>query len=349
MGLHRARRAGSPRMIPRGVRHTLMLALLPASCSVYDVADTDPELDALRAEVAALRAAAGSRLVLDTVLANVVADSDAVAIGLRVGAVRDILSSAANRYLSDVRLHLRPNVVVNESDTVAARVGPLRVEAGHWELAVTIQRVNASLSAESIEVAVTDSNRLDITVLVRVSEATGRALIDFRWDAATATSVVCGDFSVREAFTGYVSPRTYQVRGNFRLVTQRGEMLAVPVVYNQIPVSPQPTEASWARVREILNEQNQIFNCGIAMSPSDMETKLRELLTKGFRFRLPSSIIRAVPLPGSIRDEVDVAGRRAALSITPQPPELNGGWLWLRAAVRASARGEAPIQVDPAR
>ena len=336
-------------MIARRARRSLVLALLPASCTVFDLTDADPELDALRAEVAALRAGANSRLARDTMLANVVADSNAIAIGLRVAAVRDILSRAANRYLSDVRLHLRPNVVVNESDTVAARLGPLRIEAGTWEVAVTIQRVNALLSAESIEVAVTDSNRLDITVLVRVSEATGRALIDFRWDAAAATSIICGDFRVREPFTGYVNPRTYRVRGSFRLVTQRGEMVAIPVVYNQIPVSPQPTEASWARVREILNEQNHIFNCGIPLSPSGMETMLRELLTNGFRFRLPSSIIRAVTLPGSIRDEVDVGGRRAALSIIAQPPDLTAGWLWLRAAVRASARGEAPIQVDPVR
>jgi hypothetical protein len=336
-------------MIRLRAHHALALALLHASCTVYDVAEAEREIDALRGEVASLRAAAGARLELDTMLTNVIADSNTIAVGLRVATVRDILSSAASRYLTGVRLHLRPNVVVRESDNVRVRIGPLRVNAGSWEIAVTILRVDALLSAESIDVAVADSNRLDITVPVHVSEGTGEALIDFQWDAATVTSVVCSDFAVHETFTGYVEPRTYRMRGGFMLVTEDGGVVAKPVVRDRIAVSPQPTEASWARVREILGEENQIFKCGIAMSPSGMETKLRELLTKGFRFSLPSSIIRAVPLPGSIRDEVDVAGRRAAVSIIPEPPELTADWLWLRAVVRASAYGAAPIEVDAGR
>jgi hypothetical protein len=331
------------------VRLAIVLALLGVRCTGQDVPEADPELDALRAEVAALRAAAGARLTQDTMLTRALADSNVIAVGLRVATLRDILSRAARRYLTGVRLHLRPNVVVTESDTVRVKVGPLDVEAGTWELAVTIRRVNALLSAEAIDIAVSDSNRLDVTVPVHVSEGTGVAVIDFRWDAAAVTSVVCGDFAIQEAFTGYVEPRTYRVRGSFTLINQKSGVVARPVVYHRIPISPQPTRASWARVREILNEQNDIFSCGIAMSPTGMETMLRELLTKGFRFSLPSSIMREVPLPGSFGEEVDVAGRRAVVSIEPEPPELSADWLWLRASVRAAAFGEAPINVDPGR
>jgi hypothetical protein len=327
----------------------LALALLLAGCTVYDVEEAERGVVALRDEVAALRDAAGERLVQDTLLANVIGDENVLAVGLRVATVRDMLSSTASRYLSGVQLHVRPNVVVREGDTVSVGVGPLRVVAGTWELAVTILRVEALLHAGSIDVAVTDSSRLDLTVPVHVSEGTGAALIDFRWDAAMATSVVCADFAVHETFTGYVEPRTYRMRGSFRLVTEDGGLVAKPAVLDRISVSPRPTAASWARVREILQEQNRIFNCGIAMSPSGMETMLDELLTKGFRFRLPSSLFPAVPLPGSISNEVDVAGRRAALSIIPEAPELTARWLWLRASVRASAHGKAPIQVDPVR
>jgi hypothetical protein len=333
-----------------GHRTLCALALaLTAGCTVQDVTEADRGLDALRAEVASLRAAAGARLARDTMLTNAVTDSNAIAVGLRVTTLREILSNTARRYLSGVRLHLRPNVVVRERDTVRVRVGPLSVEAGTWELAVTIRRVDALLSAQAIDVTVADSNRLDITVPVRVSEGTGEAVIDFRWDAAAVTSVVCGDFAVREAFTGYVEPRMYRVRGSFTLINEAGGVTARPVVHHRIPISPQPTQASWARVREILNEQNHIFNCGIALSPAGMEEKLRELLTRGFRFSLPASIIREVPLPGSFGEEVDVAGRRAIVSIQPAPPELTADWLWLRASVRAFAYGEKPIRVDAGR
>ena len=338
-------------MIRLRADHALALALLQAGCTVHDVTEADRGIGELRAEVAALRTKAGAWLEQDTMLTSVVGDTNAIAVGLRVATVRDVLTSTASRYLTGVRLHLRPNVVVAESDTVRVGVGPLRVNAGSWELAVTIQRVEALLSAGSIDVAVGDSNRLDLTVQVHVSEGTGAALIDFRWDAATMTSVVCADFAVHETFTGYVEPRTYRLRGSFLLVTEEGGLVAKPTVRDRIAVSPRPTEASWARVREILGEQNRIFNCGIAMSPSGMETMLRDLLTKGFRFRLPSSLLRAVPLPGTISNEVDVGGRRAAVSIIPDSPELTAGWLWLRAGVRASAYGAAPIQVetDPTR
>jgi hypothetical protein len=336
-------------MIRRCARRALALALLTAGCTVQHTTEPDAGLQALRAEVAALRTAAGARLAADTMLLYAVRNEKEIAVGLRVAALRDILSTAANRYLRSVQLHLRPNVVVRESDTVRMRLGPLNIEAGTWDLAVTIRRVDALLSAEAINVVVAGSNRLDVTVPIHVSNGTGVALIDFRWDAAAATSIVCGDFAVREPFTGYVAPRTYQVRGSFTLINQHGGVIARPVVHHRILVSPQPTQASWARVREILNEQNHIFKCGIPMSPSRMETMLRDLLTKGFRFRLPSSIIREVPLPGSFVEHVDVAGRRAIVSIEPVPPELTPDWLWVRASVRALASGDAPIRVDPGR
>ncbi len=304
------------------------------------------ELQALRAEVGALGDSAALRFRGDTLLASMQGDSTSdIALGLRVETLREILSSAASQYLDDVRLHLRPNVVVRAGDEVRVRVGPVNVFAGRWDLAVTVQRVDALLSAGAIDVVAGDSNRLDLTVPVHVSDATGGALIDFKWDAARLAAVVCHDFAVSEPFTGYVRLRTYAMRGYFKVVTEEGRLIARPVLRDRILVSPQPTEESWARVREILGEQDRIFRCGLALSPEKMETMLRELLGQGFRFSLPASILRPIPLPASVLNEVDVAGRRVGVTVMPEPPRLTRDRLWLRAAVRASTLDDAPIRV----
>jgi hypothetical protein len=269
-----------------------------------------------------------------------------IAVGLDVAALQEILSSAAAQYLDEVRLHLRLNAIVRAGDEVRARVGPVKAYAGRWSLVVTVQRVDALLQAGTIDVVAADSNRLDLTIPVHVSDATGGALIDFKWDAATLASVLCKDFAIRERFAGYIRPRTYRLRGHFEIVNEAGRMVAQPAVRDRIWVSPQPTEESWQRVREILRGQDRIFKCGLALSPEKMEAMLSELLTEGFRFSLPESILRPIALPGSVLNEVEVEGRRVRVAVVPAPPRLSGGRLWLRAAVSAAAFDDAPIRVE---
>lgn len=323
------------------LRATLASLLLcgMAGCRV-ERNDEEAALAALRAEVAALQRAAAGRLRPDSAMDAILAEGEAVVVGLRTPVVRDILSHAAVRYLADVRLHLREDVVVTEEDDVHVRIGPIRPNVGQWRLVLTIRRIDARMAAESVQLTVADSTRIEVVVPVHVSEGSGEALLDFEWDAATLTSVVCGDFSVRERFSGYVSPRTVMLRGHFVLATVGDTVVAQPVVSERIPVSPQPTEASWQRVRGILNEQNSIFNCGLALSPPKMETLLRGLLTRGFRFRFPQSVLRPLPVPVSIVNKVAVDGRTVDIAVRPLPPRLTPDWLWLRAAV--AAEGERP-------
>lgn len=325
----------------------LLALLLAAGCFRQDEQAMAEALDALRAEVRALSDSASVRFHADTLLTTTQGDRlSVVAVGLRVETLREILSSTASHYLDDVRLHLRLNAVVRAGDEVRVRVGPVNAFAGRWDLAVTVQRVDAVLRAGAIDVVAGDSNRLDLTVPVHVRDATGAALIDFTWDAARLASVVCSDFAVREQFAGYVHPRTYHMRGYFAVETEGGRMVARPVLRDRIFISPQPTEESWERVREILREQDRIFRCGLALSPERMETMLRALLTQGFRFSLPASILRPIPLPGAVLNEVEVAGRRVAVMVAPEPPRLTRDRLWFRAAVRAAALDDAPILIE---
>ncbi|CAN5729474.1 hypothetical protein BH23GEM9_BH23GEM9_32690 [soil metagenome] len=330
--------------IPRAL--LLAVVCLVGACGGRDDARAAAELDALRAEVMTLRERAAATFQSDTAM-GALADTDdaAILVALRVSMVRDVLAGAAEAYLDDVRLHLRPNVVVRAGDEVRVRVGPINAYAGRWDLAVTIRRIDAVLQAGRLDLAAVGADRLNITMPVHIRRASGDALIDFNWNAARLAGVVCSDFSVREPFSGIVHPRTETLRGHFELVARDGHIVARPALRERLSVSPMPTEESWERVRAILREQNRIFNCGLALSPDGLEERLRDLLTRGFRFNLPSSILRSIPLPGSIINEVEVGGRLVAVEVLPQPPRLTPEWLWLGAAVRVATGDSAPIPI----
>lgn len=296
-------------------------------------AEPAPPLEALRAEVAALREQAAGVIQDDTLPGAGRADSGALYVGLATPMLRSVLSEAARAYLQDVRLHVQPDAVARAGDEVRVRAGPIGVTAGRWDLTVRVERVDALLGADSLSVTVADSTRLDVRVPIHVRDATGEVLLDFSWDAARVAGVVCGDFRVRERFSGVVEPHTILVEGFFEIESGPEGTVARPVVSQRIPVSPQPTPASWQRVRAILAEQDKLGNCGLALSPDRVEQQLRRLLTRGFSFPLPSSVLRPVTLPTSLASEVQVAGRRARVRVEPVAPVLSERWLWFGAEV----------------
>lgn len=313
---------------------TLGVAL--PSCSD---APTPEDLLALRREVNVLRdslVSTGRRP--GALVADAGAARDEVVIGLRTDMVVEVLSAVASRYLSDVRLHLRDDVRVGAGDDVKVSLGLFDVTVGSWDLDVTIERIDARLMADSILLSVPDSQRLAVTVPVHVLDGSGDAVIDFRWDASRVTSLVCGDFAIRERFSGTVEPRVHRVEGYFRLEADSAGVRAVPVLSERMSVSPRPTEAAWRRVRTILADQDRIFNCGLAISKEDMEARLRELLERGFRFDLPGSLLRPAPLPASVVDRVEVAGRSIGVTVESRPPRLDPVWVWLAARVGLEGR-----------
>lgn len=321
-----------------------------AACSSGPSVD---EIQTLRREVDLLRdsLAARGRRPAD-LIAGAGARPGDVVIGLRTGMVVEVISAAAARYLSDVRLHLRGAVDVGAGDDVRLSLaGLFDVSVGHWTVDVTIERIDARLRADSILLSVPDSQHLAVTVPVQVLDGGGDAVVDFRWDARRVTSVVCGDFAIRERFSATVEPRTHRVEGYFVLRPDSAGVTAVPVMTEEVSVSPRPTAESWRRVRAVLEDQDRLFNCGLAISREGMESLLRDLLAEGFRFRLPASILRPVPLPASVADRVEVAGRSLAVGLETRPPRLGPEWMWLAARVRVAEGAEdtSSALTDPRR
>lgn len=303
--------------------------------------------EALVAEVEALRDSVATLLHNDPVFQVASADSGHVMIGVHADFLEEAVRQAASVYLDTVSLHIEPNVVVEEGEPVRVRIGPVRVTVGSWKLQVTIERIEARLLAQSIDISMADSTRLALKMRVETRDGAGRANIDFEWDAGTVTSVVCRDFAVHERFDGVVASRAYDVEGAFVFRAEGGSIIAQPEwTGDRLTVSPQPTPESWERVREILARQNHIFRCGLALQPDNMERMLRELLEDGFKFSLPASILGPIPLPAAISESVALEGREYAVAVRPAGLWMTPEALWYSALVEVGEPVQKPAPPD---
>lgn len=286
-----------------------------------DLASLRRQVAEARASVAALPTAAGE------LAGSGVADAELV-VRLRSPLLLSVVESIAARYLDEVQLDLRPNLTVRETEQVHVQLGPLRVLAGEWHLTVRFQEIRARLRAGVPAVGITPEGSLSVELPVDATEGSGRAVLDFVWDARSVAGAVCRDFRVSESFAATVAPRTYRLGGHFDLLLRDGELSIAPRFEQRLEVSPEPTAASWRRVQEILASQDQIFRCGLALDPQGLEAELRRLLRAGFRFRLPEEVLRTVRLPTRVGGEVEVAERRFAVSATTAGLRLGDDWLW---------------------
>lgn len=308
---------------------TWLLAGIALSCDEARPDRLAPaeELSTLRAEVAA-RADSARSLFYGSAGGAAAEDTSDVLVAIRTDLVRDLVRRASASYLRDVRLHLAPDARVDVGDEVRVKLGLFNVYAGKWRLKANIRRIETSLRVHEITLAVADSNRFETLVPVEVSRGEGEADIDFTWDSATLAGALCSDFEVHDSFAGVVEPRLYEVPGRVRFVANGTGVAAVPEFTEQIEVRPEPTADSWAKIREMLERQNSIFKCGIAIQPEKMEGLLRGLLRNGFSFRLPPSIMKPIPLPAAVRQEVRVGEKTISVAASPSLLQLSPEWLW---------------------
>ncbi len=329
---------------PRRSRLRLVVGLglvgLASGCGANDPT-SDEALAVLRQQVAALRATVDTRLDPEIMLAGEALESADIVVRLRVGMLQELLTAASSQYLDDVRLHLSPGTVAQEDKEVSTRIGPIRVHAGRWRLEVSINDIQATLRAHEPTISVDDDERFALHLPAHVEGGRGTARIKFEWDAAFVTSVICRDFQVDETFSAIVSTRDYELDGHFQITPVDGGLVLDPDFPQRLDVQPEPTEESWAHIRELLKSQDKIFRCGIALNAESMEARLREILRKGFRFRLPDSVLRPIALPSSVSETVALAGHTLNVAASPSGVKLTPEWLWYGIAVELTHEDES--------
>lgn len=322
-------------------------AVAVTACGWRNGAVEEPEMETLRRRVAEARATVEERPAPGTDLSGSgVADAELV-VRLRTPLLLRVVESVAALYLDEVVLDLRPDVTVRESEEVQVDLGPLRVTAGEWVLRVRIEEILARLQAGQPQVAVTHAGELAVDLPVDVADGSGRASLDFTWDARSVAAAVCRDFRVRETFAATVAARTYLLSGHFDLRLLDGVLSITPRFPQSLEVRPEPTAESWRRVREILESQDRIFRCGLALDPDGLEAELRRLLRVGFRFRLPDDVLRTVRLPARVGGDVAVAGRRFAATADTAGVRLGPDWLWYGIDLSLAPDGAEDPPISP--
>lgn len=299
----------------------------------------DPDrIVALSSEIGSLEERYSALTAADSLLHEVRGEKGDVVLAIRTGLLQEIATWSARTYLDDVRLHLTPDVVVEEGDEVRAGF----FKAGEWTVTVTIREIEARLAAHTITVTVRDSARLGVEIAVDVMDGNGSAFIDFAWDASTVGSIVCRDFEVQERFAGLVRPFEYRLAGAFRFEgTPRGLIAVTEVDRPRMRVSPEPTRESWARVSDLLDHQNNVFRCGLALKPDELMEKLDALLREGFDFRLPASLFRPIRIPTLLDEVIDVRGEPVPIEIVPGDLRMTPEAIWYGSEIAIGGAGPA--------
>ena len=328
----------------------IAVVVLAVSCSWGTGGpETDETLSAMRQQVEALRSTVDAQLDPAIMLAGKSLETADVVVRLRVGMLQELLTVASSQYLDEVQLHLSPGTVAQEDNEVRTKIGPIRVRAGRWALHVSINDIRATLRAHEPTIAVDSDDRFALHLPAHLENGTGTARIKFEWDAAAVTSVVCRDFQVDESFSATVKTRDYELDGHFQITPVNGSLVLDPSFPQRLDVQPEPTEESWAHVRDILQGQDKMFRCGLALNADNMETKLREILQKGFRFRLPNNVLRPILLPSSISKTVQLRNHTLDVAAVPAGLKLTSDWLWYGINVQLEHQDEDTHIKSPSR
>ena len=325
----------------------LAITVLAGGCSSSGArSEPDEALATLQQQVAALRSVVDARLDPEIMLVGETLEAADVVVRLRIGMLQELLTVASSQYLDDVQLHLSPGTVAQEDNEVRTRIGPIRVRAGRWTLHVSINDIRATLRAGEPTITVDSDDRFALRLPAQVVNGTGTARIKFEWDAATVISVVCRDFQVDESFSATIRTRNYDLNGHFQITPVDGSLVLDPSFPQRLDVQPEPTEESWAHVREILAAQDKMFRCGLALNADSMETKLREILHTGFRFGLPDSVLRPITMPLSVSETLELGGHVLDVAASPAGLKLTPEWLWYGIDIELTHEDDAETHTE---
>ena len=293
-----------------------------------DLKALEDERDALRERLAELRGR-DQRLRA--------APEGTVLIGVPVATATDLLRKATSGFLDQVELVLE-DLNVRKQGTIRHRTFLGTVSPGRYTVDVSVDRVRAVLEPGEARVDF-EGDRIGIEVPVTLARGEGRATVRFRWDARGVSRAVCGDFEAAPTVEGRVRPETYQVKGGFELSIQDRRLVAVPRFRDLVVrLVVEPSEASWAAVARIVEEQP--VQCRTALKMIDLRQILGDLLARGFRVRIPRKLLKPVEVPAGLEQSISVEGREYLLGVVPRGLTLDAGMLWYGADAKV-AEGDA--------
>jgi len=306
------------------------------------VAATKARIEGLKAERARLQEQLGALLTDDAKLID--APNGAILIGVPASLVEAIVSEAVTGPLRNVRLTLKDVVKVERTDIIRAKTFLGMMTLGRYALTINVQEVAAVMKPRAPKLTF-GGNRIAIDLPVSVESGAVKANLVFKWDGRKLAGVVCGDLTSEHDLRATVPPVAARLRGRFE-VEARGEKLIVKPVIAPIDLAfkIEPPPQTWDFIDELIESKNAV--CEAALRKAAVGRKVKDLVARGFKVRIPSNWLHPMALPASFRDTVDVKGTSAGFAITPSGVSITKTRIWYGANL-ALRRQIKPVNKSP--
>lgn len=291
---------------------------------------------------AELRALAERRDALQSRLGQVVAEAGEkslsaappgdVMIGIPTSFTRSIVQQVVTGLFDGMTLTLK-NLKVHKEGDVKVKMLVRRKRVGRYVLDVQIHEVKGVLKPGRPDLRFS-SDRVAVTLPVRLAEGKGNADIRLQWDSkGLVANTVCGDTDVTKTVTGGVVPQDYVLRGAFRIAGTGDAIVLSPDFGDELRVRifVDPTEQAWQAVEEVVKAQRA--GCEAALNKIDIKEVLAHIVGRGFGVRIPQKVVKPVRIPAGIRRSLEMQGIRVALDVKPTGLKVAADRLWYGANV----------------
>jgi hypothetical protein len=257
-----------------------------------------------------------------------------VAVGVSQAAGGELAGRFATEILGQVTLELR-DLRARKEGRVGGKVLFARVSPGTYSLDVQIHELRAVLGAHKPELRFL-GRRVEVVQPVRIVRGEGRATLNFRWDTRGISNAFCGDLSARIPVAGTVVPRSFAAKGNVELRLEGGAVAVMPSFPDvEVNLQVEPSSDTWAAVDRFL--QGQGLRCRTALKVADVPARLREVMGRGFKVKVPGSVVRPFVVSAGLRRDVTLRGEAVALDVAARELTTAPGFIWYGADVKAAA------------
>jgi hypothetical protein len=290
--------------------------------------------DELRQKLQAAVVAHGEKSLAD-------APRGGLMIGIPTSFTTSILAQVVTGLFGETTLTLR-NLKVHKEGAVKAKVLLRKQTVGEYVLDVQIHRVQGLLRPSTPKLAF-GTNKVDLTLPVRLAEGEGEADLRLKWDSKGVANMVCGDVDVTHAITGGVVPKDYELSGSFRISAAGNTIVLHPRFPDlAVRIFVDPSEQAWAVVDTVVKGRPK--GCEIALQKVDIKEKLGGILGKGFNVKIPQKIFKPIRLPAGVSQSLEVQGIRLALEVKPTAVLVASDRLWYGADVSVSSKAAMPAR-----
>jgi hypothetical protein len=325
------------------------LAYLGAGRTPLPSPPTPAELKDLRDQRDALRDRFRELTARDETLDFLKAPAGNVVIGVPTPLTESLVSQMVTGLMREVRLTLKHIKARHEDDVKADFLFGNRT-IGRFILDVDLSEIKAVLRPGAPELRFGGGNKIGVKLPVTVAQGTGTGTVRFQWNGQGLVGAVCGDLDVTRTLKSNVVPTTVNLKGEF-LFAAEGDSLTAKPNFGDVTIDLllDPTEETWQIVDDTLAKVRDDKNgiCSSAIQRVDIPQKIRAVVARGLRVRLPPKLFRPVRLLASVQQSVEIQGKTVSLGARPTGLTVTPRMIWYAADLGAQSAGPAMPGTPP--